>query len=201
MTLAWILYADDYNGKIVGGNTHRDPDVEYSWVYWESSDVIDERIQGIKDGYLFPYCKDIKLYKCPTGIRGEVATYAIVDPMNGHREIDGATLEPFKRRSQIRYTSKQIVFLDEGRLSPSSWTVYYKQERWWDKITCRHGDGTNFGFADCREHWKWSDPRTIKLGRFLPDETIDPGIHHERWSTGNQDLHRVQRGIWGRLGY
>ncbi len=206
LTLAWILYADDNDGKIVCGNTHTtlqngQPN-KYAWVYWESSDSIEEKIQGIKDGRLYPYCKTIKLYKCPTGIRGEVVTYSIVDAMNGHDEIQGATPAPLEKRTQIRNTSMQIVFLDEGRLTPSSWTVYYFQERWWDKITARHGDGTNFGFADGHsEYWKWKDPRTIKIGKSEYGVALSPPLQDMYWSQGNQDLHRVQRGVWGKLGY
>jgi len=206
LTLAWILYADDNNSRIVCGDTHEvlqsGEDNEYAWVYWEDNYTPEEEIQGIKNGKLYPYCKTLRLYRCPTGERGELITYSVVDRMNGHDRISGATPDPLKKRTDIRNLSMQIVFLDEGRTTPSSWTVYFYQEKWWDKPSCRHGDGTNFGFADGHsEYWKWTDPRTVKLGHFLPTDTINPPIDDERWSSGNEDLHKVQRGAWGKLGW
>jgi prepilin-type processing-associated H-X9-DG protein len=51
-------------------------------------------------------------------------------------------------------------------LSSNSWTIWYDQEQWWDQITARHGDGTNFSFADGHsEYWKWKDPRTIQIAK------------------------------------
>ena len=206
LILAWNLYADDNDGKIVSGNTNRSADGQtnkYAWAYWESSGTTENKIQGVKDGLLYQYCKNLKLYKCPTGVRGEVVTYSVVDNMNGHPEIAGITLPPIKNRAQIRNTINQIVFLDEGRLSPSSWTIYYYLERWWDQITARHGNGTNLGFADGHsEYWKWKDPRTIDIANMDYNYWQSTGrLGDLAYSPGNEDLHRVQRGAWGKLGY
>ena len=111
------------------------------------------------------------MYKCPTGVRGEVVTYAIPDAMNGYWSITESIKPHIKTlKTQIRNPSEQIVFLDEGRLSPSSWTIWFDQERWWDQITARHGDGTNFSFADSHsEYWKWKDPRTLDVAKMEID--------------------------------
>jgi prepilin-type processing-associated H-X9-DG protein len=207
LTAAWNLYADDYEGNIVNGNTHSGE--KGAWAYhedsWPPSDPLnpnDQRINGIKNGALYRYLKDIKLYKCPTGVRGEALTYAIVDSMNGHDAISGATSDRLKNRTQIRNTTSQIVFIDEGVAFSSSWTVYYYKEQWWDKIPCRHSDGTDFGFADGHsEYWKWKDPRTIKIGRSQYDPPLTPPVNDLYWGKGNEDLHRVQIGVWGGLGY
>jgi prepilin-type processing-associated H-X9-DG protein len=206
LTAACNLYADDYEGKIVNGNTHSGE--KGAWAYhensWPPSDPLnpnDQRINGIKNGALYRYLKDIKLYKCPTGVHGEALTYAIVDPMNGHDKME-YTGERLTLRTQIRNATSQIVFIDEGLATVASWTVYYLKEWWWDKITCRHGDGTDFGFADGHsEYWKWKDPRTIKIGRSQYDAALTPPVDNSYWGKGNEDLHRVQIGVWGRLGY
>jgi prepilin-type processing-associated H-X9-DG protein len=203
LTLAWTLYADDYDGRIVNGNTHSGE--KGAWAYFESSwpiDPPDQRIKGIKDGALYRYLKDLKLYKCPTGVRGEVLTYAIVDPMNGHDPMTDDTPYRWLNRTQIRNATSQIVFIDEGLATVASWTVNYYKEQWWDKITCRHGDGTNFGFADGHgEYWKWKDPRTVKIGRSQYNTALNPPTSDPYWGTGNKDLHRVQIGVWGKLGW
>ena len=197
MGLAWIMYADDNDGKIVSGNTSTGGHNKDGtcWVYWPGRDASEEsQIEGIKTGLLFPYCPSLKLYKCPTGVRGEVVTYAIVDAMNGHDAIPGAEGQILKSRQQIRRPGERAVFVDEGRLSPSSWTVNYDKEQWWDGITVRHGDGTNFSFADGHgEYWKWKDPRTIKFAR--------GEISASSSVPDNADLYRVQKAVWGKLGY
>ena len=117
--LAWNLYADDNEGKIVNGNTgtgsaNKDGTC---WVYWPGQGASEqERIQGIKDGLLYKYCPNVKLYRCPTGLFGEVVTYAVVDGMNGHDAIPGAAGKIIKSRMEIRRPSERAVFLDEGRL-------------------------------------------------------------------------------------
>jgi len=208
MMLAWIMYADDSDGKMVNGNTSTGSANKDGtcWVYWPGRDASEEqRIEGIKTGLLYPYCPNLKLYKCPTGVRGEVVTYAIVDAMNGHDAIPGAEGQILKNRMQIRKPGQRAVFVDEGRLSPSSWTVRYDQERWWDKVTARHGDGTNWSFADGHsEYWKWKDPRTVEIARMDRDYWLvwtGGGGRNSELSPGNQDLHRVQKAVWGKLGY
>jgi prepilin-type processing-associated H-X9-DG protein len=104
---------------------------------------------------------------------------------------------------EIRSPGERAVFLDEGRLSPASWTIWYNQERWWDQITARHGDGTNFSFADGHsEYWKWEDPRTIEIAEWDYDDWQNTGRHGSLSSSpGNPDLYRVQKAVWGELGY
>ncbi len=95
-----------------------------------------------------------------------------------------------------RRPGERSVFIDEGKISPDSWTVFYDQESWWDLPTVRHGDGTNFSFADGHsDHWKWKDPRTVKLAEATGSQTIDSV------QPGNTDLHAVQKAAWGNLGY
>lgn len=206
MSLAWIMYADDNDDKIVNGNTSAGSHNKDGtcWVYWPGRSASEaKRIDGIMRGLLYTYCPSLKLYKCPTGIRGEVVTYAIVDAMNGYDAIPGAEGHIVKRWSQIRKPGQRAVFLDEGRLSPASWTVWYDQERWWDQITARHGDGTNLSFVDGHsEYWKWKDPSTLAICLSDYDYWQSTGRHGDlSINVGNQDLHNVQKAVWGKLGY
>lgn len=207
MVLAWNLYADDNDSKIVNGNTSTGSAYNKDgtcWVYWPGRGATEEeRIDGVQRGLLYTYCPNLKLYKCPTGIRGEIVTYAIVDSMNGYDAIPGAAGQVVKSRMQIQHPQRRAVFLDEGRLSPASWTIWYDQERWWDQITARHGDGTNFAFADGHsEYWKWKDARTVEAAKMEYDywqQTARKGAESNQ--PGNEDLYAVQRAVWGRLGY
>ena len=201
LTLAWIMYADENDDKIVYANPNAD-----GWVEWISNQDAPEQQKraGIRGGTLYEYCPNEKAYCCPTGIRGEVVTYAIMDAMNGysgHPWSDGMT---FEKRSSIKQGSKRLVIVDEGRLSPNSWTIWYTEPRWWDQITRRHGQGTTLSFADGHGvYYKWSDPRTLEVTEAEYNEwqgTLRNSVDASR-QPGNQDLHKVQKGAWGKLGY
>ena len=96
LTLAWILYADENDDSIVSGdggvNHTYNGVIEIPWVgrCWHSDYrngaqlPEEEQKREIKSGALWPYCKNINLYACPTGLRGEFVTYAAMDSMNGH---------------------------------------------------------------------------------------------------------------------
>jgi len=206
MILAWNMYADGNDDRLVNGNTatggfNKDGTC---WAYWVGhTATVEAKIDGIRRGLLYTYCPDVKLYKCPTGIRGEVVTYAIVDPMNGYNAIPNAGTI-IRKRTEIRNPGLRLVFLDEGRLSPASWTIFYNEERWWDQITARHGDGTNFAFADGHcEYWKWGDPRTLQVAKMDYDLWQNTERHNTSLAVqaNNEDLRKVQRGSWGELGY
>jgi prepilin-type N-terminal cleavage/methylation domain-containing protein/prepilin-type processing-associated H-X9-DG protein len=213
--LAWVLYADDNDDKIVNGCTgiggeNPIPADEDGWVHWAGySDQTSEadQIMAVKEGALFPYVKSERLYKCPTGLRGEMRTYAIVDSMYGWPS-SGPRI---KNRMDIRRPGERVVFIDEGWATFASWSVPYDNEAWWGSVVTqpgilaadnrhkdpppiRHGNGTNFSFADGHsEYWKWKDPRTISYGKL----EVGSGPSQK----GNPDLHRVQKAVWGELGY
>lgn len=198
LTLAWILYAYENEDKIVNASTFFSRPGEPAWIgsRWQVEGTDEELREHLKDGILYKYCNDVDIFKCPTGIRGEVLTYAIVDAMNGATSIPGTKDLMIKRLSQVRRPGERFVFIDEGRISPDSWTVFYDQESWWDRPTVRHGDGTNFSFADGHsDYWKWRDPRTVKLAKATSSQAI------ESVQPGNPDLHAVQKAAWGKLGY
>jgi len=201
--LSWVMYADDNDQKIVNACTventegHNDT-TEPCWLYFHADWTnTDTRIDGIKRGAMWPYIKQLSLYKCPTGIRGEVNTYAIVDAMNGAMGSTaiGAPREIYiRKKTQIKRPGERLVYVDEGKTTTQSWTIYYNQESWWDAPPVRHGAGTNFNFADGHaEYWKWEDNRTLKYARG------EGGLQAAQ--AGNTDIHRLQRGAWGDLGY
>ncbi len=195
LTLAWLLYAYENDDKIVNASTFFSRAGEPAWIgaRWQVSGTPEQLREHLKDGILYKYSEDVDIFKCPTGIRGEVLTYAIVDAMNGATSIPGTKDVMIKRLNQIRRPGERFVFIDEGKISPDSWTVHYDRESWWDRPTVRHGDGTNFSFADGHsDYWKWKDPRTVKLAEGTISQPDQPG---------NPDLRAVQKAAWGKLGY
>ncbi len=232
LALAWIMYADENDDKIVNGEAYEGGDGlapiptsgnrHKGELWWTGDDcasgymqgaklAVDVQIRAIKAGALFQYCKNEKLYRCPTGIRGEMRTYTIGDSMNGiprtGTHLDnrvgvrvGRTVLWIKDRTEISVPGPayRIVFLDEGRVTPDSYATHYVNPQWWDPPHVRHGDGTNVAFADGHSaYWKWNATETIKIGKMA-----NP-LHQFRPTTdvGREDLEKMQKAIWGRLGY
>jgi prepilin-type N-terminal cleavage/methylation domain-containing protein/prepilin-type processing-associated H-X9-DG protein len=229
LMLAWIMYADANGDKIVngdvtfGGGTEGSAVVpttgfhanELPWVgncvhqNYATGALLPEEVQiaGIKAGALWPYLKDVGLYKCPTGYRGEMITYSIFDSMNG-RDVSrtaAAVARIVKIKTQIRNASDRTVFIDEGFMTPDSYAVYYDtpKDTWWDAPTVRHGNGTNYGFADGHsEHRTWRGKGTVEIGKSL-DRNHTPGVSGLKAVSPDdmRDLYMVQRFVWGKLGY
>jgi hypothetical protein len=56
-------------------------------------------------GALWPYVKDTKLYRCPTGARGEMLTYAVMDSMNGYG--DGTKERGFGSKKEWKFAARR----------------------------------------------------------------------------------------------
>jgi len=224
--MAWTMYCDDNDEKIVNGapmgganeagtapvptsGQHKNerPWVGVAWhTNYSQGEQLPEHTQksAIKAGALWPYVRELKLYRCPTGLRGEMLTYAAMDGANGLART-GTTKHPWiwlKKRSDIKGSpAERLVYIDEGWVTPDSFAVYYNQEQWWDDPPVRHGDGTNVAFADGHaEYHKWRAAETIQHGRAEVRTHTTP-----RWTPtsdeGKKDLHWIQKGCWGGLGY
>ena len=196
LTLAWTQYAYDNDGKLVNGDTEDFPPInETPWVFdcWDCSP--EERETAIKEGALWPYCMDLKLYKCPTSSRWTTRSYCVVDAMNCMGWDSFRVM--LKNITDILNPSERGVFLYDGGTAGASmggWTQYsiYSTDRWiwWDPPPIRHEEGTTFSFADGHtEYWKWQDPRTVEWGMTM--RAFSPP------QPGNPDLTRSQIASWG----
>jgi prepilin-type N-terminal cleavage/methylation domain-containing protein/prepilin-type processing-associated H-X9-DG protein len=211
LTLAWIMYAEDNDNKITGSNIGYSPECppgsRQCWVDWPTNgftnlttpEEVREAEQAIKDGRLWPYCENIKVYRCPNSGRWDLMTYAIVDSMNGWGGWFGDCTEAnfIRNINRIPRPGDRMVLLCETPAAKGggkgSWAIECYEERWFDPPPKRHGNGNTFSFADGRvEYRKWQDKRTTD-----PTMTYWPSPVQE----GNEDLHMVQRAAWGRLGY
>ncbi len=192
LTLAWILYADNNDGALVDGWTgHAD-----SWAGpVDENQDIQQQIEALKEGLLYPYTKTVKIYRCPAAFwPEEMLTYATSSAMNGGHESTGPVA---KNSTEIRKPVERFVFIDTGTRSIDSWVLPYDEPAWWDAPPIVHGNGTTLSFADAHgEYWKWQDPRTIELA-----EQLGPQGWRYEIQVGNVDIHRCQRALWGELGY
>jgi prepilin-type N-terminal cleavage/methylation domain-containing protein/prepilin-type processing-associated H-X9-DG protein len=233
MTLAWSMYADENDERIVNGEAFYDPTgapaapvpasgPHQGEQYWVGNDCasgymqgeqrpLDIQKQAIRLGALFSYCGDEKVYRCPTGIRGEMRTYSTGYGMNGCFDAAGTyegnrgvrvgrTVLMVKKRSEITVPAPayRLVFLDEGRITPDSYAIQYNTPSWWDPPFVRHGDGTNVAFADGHsDYWKYRAAETIRVGKMAnPPHNYAPTTDE-----GLADVRKMQEAIWGRVGY
>ena len=233
LTLGWMMYADDNGERIVNGEAYWDPTgspkapvptsgPHAGEKYWVGNDCatgyatgeqrpLNMQKEAIRVGALYPQCRAEDVYRCPTGIRGEMRTYSIGYGMNGCFDAPGTfvgslgvkvgrTVLMVKKRTEIATPSPayRLVFLDEGRISPDAYASYYQTAQWWDPPFVRHGDGTNVAFADGHsDYWKYRSQETIKAGKLLnPPYNYTPTT-----AEGKVDLRKMQEAIWGRVGY
>jgi hypothetical protein len=227
LTLAWVMYTDDNDGDFVNGMLGQDriqpgssPPVilEEAWVgivgigsSWPRrrqiyGNTIDE---GIRNGALWEYLDQPKVYRCPAGKVGHRVNYTIVDAMNGDPwsgQTPGTPPSPSQanqvwanNRGDLSKSQNKIVFIDIGQVRDSSYHVYYDREFWGDPPPVRHRDGMTVSYADAHcEYIKWKGQDTINFGR--NDDRDDP----DRAPTspeGRKDLQQMQRDVYGKLGY
>lgn len=199
LLLAWNFYNDDNDGKMVNGDTQEYSNDPACWVLndWRNNPTLDDKIQAVENGALFPYAKNLKVYSCPTLLAGNVRTYAMTDAMNC-RGWDQYRIK-LTHETEIIRPHHTMAFLDDGGTAGAAlggWTLYSIHNGsdrwiWWDPPPIRHGDGTCFGFADGHvEYWKWEDSRTIIFG-----------LEMHAWSNpqpDNPDLTKSEIGVWGR---
>jgi len=229
LMLAYNFYLDDNEGKLVNGDTGEygwdngtdmykpppSPGTHYNETPWvlrdwprtgEPEKTIDEKEWAIKNGALYPYVKNIKVYSCPTLLAGNVRTYALSDAMNCRGWPPPVGQSPpydrvmLKHENEIHYPHERITFLDDGGTGGRTlggWTQYSiyttgnNRWVWWDPPPLRHGDGTTFAFVDGHvEYWKWEDSRTIEFG--LKMQAFSPA------QQGNPDITKSQIGVWGK---
>ncbi len=231
LTLVWLMYADENDDRLVNGEAgirytgrtlvHRN---EPEWVGrcwrepYNSATGTPWPIEGndgqkthIMNGSLWNYAKDLGMYACPTGIRGEMLTYNLMDGVNGmprngtYNTSTGAPMAGpngrklwVKKTAEIASPAYRLAFIDEGASTPDSFAVNWNSSvtTWWDDPPVRHGDGTVVSFADGHvEHRKWKAAQTVKYGKRYADYK-GPGFAAST-SDELEDMLFIHEGCWG----
>jgi prepilin-type N-terminal cleavage/methylation domain-containing protein/prepilin-type processing-associated H-X9-DG protein len=213
LTLAWVMYADDNGDKLVNGSSGEYNSEATNGTYWVKLDyernmTEAQKEQAIMNGALWPYARTLKVYKCATAtksvsvatqsVSGPVRSYSISDSMNckGWETDMNKYVKTIKLRMKIKDPAARTVFLDDGGTCPSAmggWTVWATKFSWWDPPPVRHGDGTQFSFADGHaDYHKWEDPRTIEFGKRVPLVANSGEIQQD-----NPDIVWASLAVWG----
>lgn len=199
LVLGWMLYCEDHAGNMPQANAR--PTV--GWVLNPSGSTpvdapLETQLQAIEDGQLFRYVNNVRVYRCPVAKGHEMRTYSCSHAMNG-ASFDGGLV--LKSMYKIEHAASRVVFLDDfGEDWDAAWAVCWSAPRWWNPIPARHGAGTTASFADGHaEWWAWKDQRTIEL--MAKWDWGHRGDNLNVTQQDNPDLLRVQKAVWGDVGY
>jgi prepilin-type N-terminal cleavage/methylation domain-containing protein/prepilin-type processing-associated H-X9-DG protein len=218
LVIAWVIYADDNDGKIVNGqpNDPRStggppPAKVYTEIPWALEIQLDgngnpdpaisrqDHEKTIKDGALWPNNQNVKAYKCPGAKSGHMRTYSITCSLNGDRSPvshlgSAASMLCVKNRSLVRRPHDRIVALCEGWVNNLSFRVGYDTGRWIDPPPSRHTEGMTFVFADGHSgFWKWKGAGTILAGE-KRQSNYQPATQEEV-----SDLRDMRIAVWGKI--
>ncbi|HNS22712.1 MAG TPA: type II secretion system protein [Sedimentisphaerales bacterium] len=237
LTIAWTAYADQHDGDLVPGRAygtetvtdHHDRSIYLGWMgrafcYPESR---SELVENPNKGALWPYLRNVDVYRCPRGRTSHAATYGIVSAANGAK-IEGTyvpgpvgntvsgcrvgnTVLRLTRLTDIVSPGPgaRAVFVDMGQ-TPNGEDHYYYLAPRWDKFSAPlplHAGGITVSMADGHaEYWKWSRDTTEMPRELLPVrntvfESLEDAAREPKTEDGLRDLQRMQRAVWGRLGY
>jgi len=176
LDLAWQMYADESGGILVSntwefrtGGIVESP--SNSWVTGNVS--LDTNLTTITSGLIYPYVKNIQVYKCPVDrslVSGTVIptlrSYSLSCFMGGPKtDIDEYGIKPVHRTSQIQKTSTALTFIEEDISTIDDGHFLYSAtiNEWFNVPSWRHQHGDTLAFADGHvEYWKWrSAPPTL----------------------------------------
>jgi len=173
LVLAWLMYKDDNDAKLVNGHT---PGPNYNrdnlapWVVMPpgmGNSTVEEKKEYIKQGMLWPYVKDVDVYRCPSDRRKNnpwhlhgYRTYSIAGGLAGLGSGGG-----FGAKECVKFTEitagTTYVFLaecDKRGYNMNSWVMNPTGRQWVDPFGIWHRDNAStLGYADGRvemQRWK-----------------------------------------------
>jgi prepilin-type N-terminal cleavage/methylation domain-containing protein/prepilin-type processing-associated H-X9-DG protein len=236
LTMAWIAYADEYDGKLVYGcpfGIHSSGRITDSLRGWAGDISLMQvgSVAGFDHGALWPWIRNVDIYRCRRGRPGHMLTYAIVIAANG-KNVKGTYMEGTNKwemsesgkrvgSTVLKLTritdivspgaGQRAVFIDMGQTPAASedFYVHYLYPKWriHSPPPVRHDNGTTLSMADGHaEYWKWGR-ETVQMPReLLPmgslfGEVLKDGDYQPHTEDGLYDLQRLQKATWGRIGY
>lgn len=150
LALAFKMYADENNDRIVGANCQLPSDwrvspASGSFIFPSISpnlppsqvnQVLDE--QGFKQGGLSSYCKNADVLHCPSDNRYQSGnwafdSYSIINGLNGETGGTGGTPKVMLKQTDIKHPSNAFIWLEENdprSQSAGPYAVFENQNSW-----------------------------------------------------------------------
>lgn len=195
LALGWTMYVDDNEGNLIEGETSDDSKpLLTGWVKYAMGseiDFVDREKEGIKNGNLWPYIRNLDVYNCPadramkdhagetTDIKKALfRSYAIPGGMNGNHSQYELGVE-VKKFMNIKAPATKYIFVEEDHVGLNSnwgsWILDPKGKKWHDGMAILHHKKACLAFADGHaEIHTWVDKSTlIKIGQ-LHEQHVTP---------------------------
>lgn len=188
LTLGWLMYKDEFDGKIVPGHTGVRSDTEVGWsnqLQWvdQPSDLNaswEIKKDAIRRGLLFKYVgEEVDIYRCPADRRRESSalpvafrTFSIAGGANGE---SWASYYRATLYTQIKQPATKYVFVEEmdtRGCNIGSWQMNPRDKRWTDPVAMWHNKKSTLAFADGHaEMHTWQSQSFIDWNlRFMNDQ-------------------------------
>ncbi len=205
ITLGWIMYADDHEGRIAGAFDTPVGGWLDGWLNYSGA-TDNTNIALLKQGRLDPYLKSITVYKCPAdlsksyGRSGDPRVRSISMNQMFRTWGDGHSTSPpwriYKKSSDIILPapSNLWVIIDENPDSVNDAAFAVRMDPQWpatlwqDGPANYHAGGCGFAFADGHSEIKrWRDARTLGL-----KTTYTYSFNYSLLQPNNLDIRWVQ---------
>ncbi|MSU64475.1 MAG: prepilin-type N-terminal cleavage/methylation domain-containing protein [Pedosphaera sp.] len=161
--LAFLLYSDDNDDKIVGMSTYRQgrdfwtgPKPVKNFTGSPQSRALEEAKEGLKQGKLFPYASSVDVWHCPGDRRFRLKagrgfafdSYGAAGGLDGEDESNS-----IYKYSQILYPTRNYVFVEEADdrgWNLGSWLIDPTPSAftWVDAVAIWHINKSTLSFAD-----------------------------------------------------
>lgn len=165
LTLAWLMYKDANDNRLVDGRTRSGDAGEKSWVQMPpspTSATVEQKKFYIQKGTLWPFVEKLEIYRCPSDMRknspahlNAYRTYSIVGGLNGV-DSPSTTWEIYTclKFSDIKRPADRYVFLaecDPRGYNMGSWVLRPRTRQWVDPFGIFHrNNSSTLGYADGR---------------------------------------------------
>ena len=201
LTVAWFTFQSENDGVLVGGNVPRSATFKNSSeVFWveppqdfdgkytgDPSPTVEDEKRGIERGALYPYVKDVDVYRCPSDARKRTnlatfRSYSIAGGMNGEDRFSN-TKRAIRKYTEIRNASTKYVFVEDAdprTWNMGSWILNPTGDNWADPLSIWHNKRSTLGWSDGHaEVHRWLDDRTIQMsekGQFSANQPNNPDL-------------------------
>jgi prepilin-type N-terminal cleavage/methylation domain-containing protein len=176
LSLCWVMYAADHGGQLVPNIALGDPGyLDNNWVLGDMSKPVGATNESyLRNGKLFPYNSNVKIYRCPAD-RSVVSIGSQSLPrvrsvsLSGQMGGDLSLIAGFptnQKETDIRHPapSKAFVFIDEREdsIDDGYYAIQTGPPSWQNVPAAWHSRGDVLSFADAHaEHWRWFEATTV----------------------------------------
>jgi len=172
LSLAWILYKDENDDRLVGGQVGKS---RHDWVQRPSGagTILERQREGIRQGALYHAAgSNVDLYRCPADQRRQISaqfafcSYSIAGGANGEGWQN--TYVPAEKYSDIAQPATKYIFVEEADprgWNRGSWLLNPLGKTWVDPLAIWHsGARSTLGYADGHaEIHRWINDSTIAM--------------------------------------